>query len=111
MEHGNCKLAHNNKTTIQHNTNNLYNNIKINTNLFGGKVKPKKGKKNMAKRIFYQEKVYDYSTISEAKEHIEQMRGKGWHPRNVDYTERTEQYISQTACADYPYTVAYFKEL
>lgn len=64
----------------------------------------------MAKRIFYQEKVYDYSTIHEAKEHIEKMRAKGWTPRNIDYTENTEQYIGETACADFPYTVAYFKE-
>ena len=65
----------------------------------------------MAKRIFYQEKVYDYSTIWEAKEHIAKMKEKGWTPRNLDYNENSERYIGETACEDYPYTVAYFKEL
>lgn len=33
------------------------------------------------KRLFFQTKLYDYSSVKECAKHIEEMEKKGWKPK------------------------------
>lgn len=58
------------------------------------------------KRLFYQTRLYDYSTIKEAGKHIIAMEEKGWHAKRQDNDER----IFKNGQDSYPYSVEFFKE-
>ena len=61
----------------------------------------------MSRRLFYQTKLYDYSTVKEAEKHIKEMTAKGWHIRRTDKGEE----IFCNSQESYPYSVEYFKEI
>lgn len=64
------------------------------------------------RRIFYQTKMYDYSSIKEAERHIKEMAEKRWFAKIADENEGGPfRYIYKNNGDDYPYTVEYFKEL
>lgn len=58
------------------------------------------------RRLFYQTKLYDYSSKAEAERHIKEMESKKWHARRQDDGE----YIFTNSQETYPYSVEYFKE-
>ena len=35
----------------------------------------------MARRLFFQTKLYDYTSKAEAERHIKEMETKGWHTK------------------------------
>lgn len=66
----------------------------------------------MARRIFHQTRMYDYTTLKEAKQHIVDMIAKNWNPRIVDENEfGSARYIKETFEDTYKYTVEFYKEL
>lgn len=58
------------------------------------------------KRLFFQTKLYDYTSKVEAEKHIEEMSGKGWHAKRQDNNE----YIFENGQDDFKYSVEFFKE-
>ena len=63
------------------------------------------------KRLFYQTKVYDYSTVKEAEKHIKEMKEKNWKVKKENVLYHDETYIYENGQDVYPYSVEYFKEL
>lgn len=59
------------------------------------------------KRLFFQTKLYDYSSIKEAEKHIKEMESKNWHPKR----QNDGKYIFNNAQDSFPFSVEYFKEL
>lgn len=59
------------------------------------------------RRLFYQTKLYDYSTIKEAEKHIKEMQGKNWKAKK----QENGNYIYNNGQDIYSYSVEYFKEL
>ena len=47
------------------------------------------------KRLFFQTKLYDYSSIKEAEKHIKEMESKNWHPKR----QNDGEYIFNNAKA------------
>lgn len=62
------------------------------------------------RRLFYQTKMYDYSSIEEAKKHLQEMESKRWHAKPVDAGVGGSRYIYCNGGDSCPYTVEYFKE-
>lgn len=58
------------------------------------------------KRLFFQTKLYDYSSIEEAEKHIKEMKSKNWYPKRQDDGE----YIFNNTQDSFPFSVEYFKE-
>ena len=59
------------------------------------------------KRLFYQTKLYDYTSKAEAERHIKEMEAKNWHPKrqeNGDYVFLNNQDV-------FSYSVEFFKEI
>lgn len=59
------------------------------------------------KRIFYQTRMYDYTTRKEAEEHIQQMGNKGWSV----IRQKDGDFISELDDDKYKYSVEFCKEL
>lgn len=59
------------------------------------------------RRLFYQTKLYDYSSIKEAENHIKEMESKKWHAKRQD----GGNYIFTNSQESFPYSVEYFKEV
>lgn len=59
------------------------------------------------KRIFWESRLYDFTTIEEAEKHIEEMRKKGWY---VNKENSTESGIFKNGGDVYPYSVEYHKQ-
>ena len=59
------------------------------------------------RRLFYQTKLYDYSSIKEAEKHIKEMESKKWHAKRQD----GGNYIFANSQESFPYSVEYFKEV
>ena len=64
------------------------------------------------KRLFYQTKLYDYSSMKECAKHIEEMEKKGWRAK--------VQRVDEDGCfwlyfmngqTEYPYSVEFYKEM
>ena len=64
----------------------------------------------MAKRLFFQTKLYDYSTLQEAENHRIEMESKGWYAKNPDDRPGVIRYIFTNGQDSYPYSVEYYKE-
>lgn len=64
------------------------------------------------KRLFYQTKLYDYSSMEECTNHILEMRKRGWitKAQKIDDTGCV-WYIYENGQTEYPYTVEYYKEM
>jgi hypothetical protein len=58
------------------------------------------------RRLFYQTKLYDYSTVSEADKHIREMEEKGWKAKRQD----NGNFVFYNGQDDFSYSVEYFKE-
>lgn len=58
------------------------------------------------RRLFYQEKIYDYSSVVEAERHIIIMEKAGWHAK----VQGDRKRICDTQQSEYPYSVTFFKE-
>jgi hypothetical protein len=59
------------------------------------------------RRLFFQTKLYDYTSKAEAEKHIEEMESKGWHAKRQD----NNKYIFENGQDDFKYSVEFFKEL
>lgn len=59
------------------------------------------------RRLFYQTKLYDYSSVKEAEKHIKEMESKGWRIKR----ENNRANIFANGQDEYPYSVEYYKEL
>lgn len=59
------------------------------------------------KRIFYQTRMYDYTTKEEAEEHIQQMGNKGW----IVIRQEDGDFISELDGGKYKYSVEFCKEI
>jgi hypothetical protein len=58
------------------------------------------------KRLFFQTKLYDYTSQEEAEKHIKEMESNGWHTKcqdngNIIYTNNQEEFA---------YSVEFYKE-
>lgn len=60
------------------------------------------------KRLFYESRLYDYSTKEEAQKHIDEMRKKGWYAKLQDASERT--YIYNNGQDGLPFSVEFMKQ-
>jgi hypothetical protein len=58
------------------------------------------------KRLFYQSKMYDYSSKQEAEEHIRQMKSRGWYTNTGKQGEPVMFRYEGGAC---PYFVEFIK--
>jgi hypothetical protein len=58
------------------------------------------------RRLFFQTKLYDYSTIKEAEKHIDEMRQKGWYAKR----QEDNSLVFKNSQDEYPYSVEFFKE-
>ena len=66
------------------------------------------------KRLFYQTKLYDYSTIKECIWHVEDMAKRGWkvNPETITVDEdgfRCPYFMNGQD--EYPYSVEFYKEM
>ena len=61
----------------------------------------------MARRLFYQTKLYDYTSQSEAEKHIKEMRAKGWCAKR----QNNENFILMNNQDNFAYSVEFFKEI
>lgn len=59
------------------------------------------------KRIFFQTRMYDYTTKEEVEKHIETMRNKGW----IVKRDNDGNCISKLDDDKYKYSVEFLKEL
>lgn len=59
------------------------------------------------KRIFFQTRMYDYTTKEEAEKHIETMWNKGWSVKR----DNDGSCISKLDDDKYKYSVEFLKEL
>ena len=44
------------------------------------------------RRLFYQTKMYDYTTMKEAVKHIKEMKEKGWEVKKEIYDNGQEEF-------------------
>ena len=61
----------------------------------------------MARRLFYQTKLYDYTSQAEAEKHIKKMETKGWHTKRQD----NGNFIFMNNQDEFAYSVEFFKEI
>lgn len=64
------------------------------------------------KRLFYQTKLYDYSSMEECAKHIREMEKRGWKTKlqKVDYTG-CAWYVYENGQREHPYSVEFYKEI
>ena len=63
------------------------------------------------KRLFYQTKLYDYTSIEQAEKHKEEMKQKGWGVKYQDNDNMINRiYLYENGQDEYPYSIEYFKE-
>ena len=65
------------------------------------------------KRLFYQSKIYDYTSIEQAEKHKEEMEQKGWSVReystiNGEYCK--PYYLFENGQDEYAYSIEYHKQ-
>ena len=53
------------------------------------------------RRVFYESKLFDYTTKEEAEKHIEEMKNKGWAVKTSLYENGQDTF---------PYSVEYHKQ-
>ena len=58
------------------------------------------------KRIFFQSRIYDYTSKEEAEEHIKEMENKRWHAKR----QEDGNFVFENSQDDLPYSVEFFKE-
>ena len=61
----------------------------------------------MTRRLFYQTKLYDYTSQAEAEKHIKEMKTKGWHAKRQD----DGNFIFMNNQDEFAYSVEFFKEI
>lgn len=62
------------------------------------------------KRLFYQTKLYDYSSIEECAKHIDEMEKRGWKTKvqKVDEDGCSWLYF-MNGQTEYPYSAEFYK--
>lgn len=64
------------------------------------------------KRLFYQTKLYDYSSMKECAKHIEEMESRGWKTKVQKVDDAgCVWYIYENGQDEYPYSAEFYKEL
>ena len=58
------------------------------------------------RRLFYQTKLYDYTSKAEAERHIKELEEKGWRAKRQD----SGDYIFENGQDEFKYSVEYYKE-
>ena len=58
------------------------------------------------RRLFFQLKLYDYTSKAEAEKHIKEMEEKGWHAKMQD----NGNFVYENSQDDFSYSVEFFKE-
>ena len=58
------------------------------------------------RRLFFQLKIYDYTSKAEAEKHIKEMEEKGWHAKRQD----NGNFVYENSQDDFSYSVEFFKE-
>lgn len=58
------------------------------------------------KRLFYQTKIYDYTSRKEAEKDIEKMKEKGYNPK----AQIDGNFIYENGQDEYLYSVEYYKQ-
>lgn len=58
------------------------------------------------RRLFFQSKLYDYTSKAEAEKHIEEMETKGWHAKR----QENGNFVYKNSQDDFSYSVEFFKE-
>ncbi len=58
------------------------------------------------KRLFFQTKLYDYTSKDEAEKHIKEMESKGWHTKTQD----NGFIIFVNYQNDFQFSVEFYKE-
>lgn len=58
------------------------------------------------RRIFFQSKIYDYTSKVEAEKHIKEMETKGWHA----IRQNDGHFVYMNNQDDFAYSVEFFKE-
>lgn len=59
------------------------------------------------RRIFFQSRIYDYTSESEAEKHIKEMETKGWHATR----QSDGSFIYANGQDKFSYSVEFFKEV
>lgn len=59
------------------------------------------------RRLFFQTKIYDYTSKEEAQKHIKEMESKCWRVKRND---KNEEITTLDSSCDYSYSVEYYKE-
>lgn len=64
------------------------------------------------KRLFYQTKLYDYSTMEECARHIREMEKRGWKTK----IQKTDSdgciwYVYENGQIEYPYSAEFYKQM
>lgn len=60
----------------------------------------------MARRLFFQTKLYDYTSKAEAERHIKEMETKGWHTK----CQNDGSIVFMNNQEEFAYSVEFFKE-
>ncbi len=60
----------------------------------------------MAKRLFFQSKIYDYTSEKEAERHMKEMRQNRWVAKRQD----DGNFVYKNSQDDFWYSVEYLKE-
>ena len=58
------------------------------------------------RRIFFQSKIYDYTSKAEAEEHIKEMNSKGWYA----VRQGDGNFVYMNNQDEFAYSVEFFKE-
>jgi hypothetical protein len=59
------------------------------------------------RRLFYQTKLYDYTSRTEAERHIKEMEAKGWHAKR----QNDGGFVFMNNQDEFAYSVEFFKEI
>lgn len=59
------------------------------------------------RRLFFQSKIYDYTSKSEAEEHIKEMKENGWNAKRQD----DGNFVYENLNDDFSYSVEFFNEI
>ena len=58
------------------------------------------------RRLFFQSKIYDYTSKEEADKHIKEMEKNGWHAKMQD----NGNFVYENLGVDFSYSVEFFNE-
>lgn len=62
------------------------------------------------KRLFAEERTYDYQKVTEADKHVEEMKAKGWTPMPYQYDDYgTPEYVYNNGQDDYKWSVRFLR--